>query len=45
MIKLAIGVVIGIVLMTTFPEQTAQLSNLSKTQVNQAAKYIAEQTR
>jgi hypothetical protein len=44
MIKLAIGIVIGVAAMTTFPEQTQQLSDFARSQINSGAKIIVEQT-
>jgi len=44
MFKLAIGIVIGVALMTTFPEQTQQLSDFAREQINQGAQVIVEQT-
>tara|TARA_B110000503_G_scaffold141351_1_gene234623 strand:+ start:1261 stop:1428 length:168 start_codon:yes stop_codon:yes gene_type:complete len=45
MIKLVIGVVIGIAVMTTFPEQTADLSAFAKTQINTGAGFVVDQTK
>ena len=44
MIKIAIGIVIGIAAATTFPQQTADLSEFLRGQINQGAKVLVEQT-
>ena len=44
MIRIAIGIVIGVALMTTFPEQTQNLSDFARGQINQGAQVIVEQT-
>jgi len=44
MFKLAIGIVLGIAAATTFPEQTANLSEYMRGQINQGAQVIVEQT-
>ena len=44
MIKLAIGIVIGIAAATTFPQQTQDFSEFLRGQINQGAKILVEQT-
>jgi|11_taG_2_1085331.scaffolds.fasta_scaffold03590_7 hypothetical protein len=44
MIKLLIGVVIGIAVSTTFPNQTQQLSQFLQSQINSGAEKIVEAT-
>ena len=45
MIKLAVGFVFGIAVMTTFPAQTVQLSTVAKGLINKAAGVVVEQTK
>ena len=45
MIKIAVGVVIGIAVMTTFPDQTADLSKWTKAQINAGAGFVVDQTK
>ena len=45
MIKIAIGVVLGIALMTTFPEQTMDLSKQARSLINAGAKVVVDQTK
>ena len=45
MIKLAIGVVLGIGLATTFPEQTADFSEFLRGKINQGAQVVVDQTK
>lgn len=44
MIKYIVGAVIGIAIATTFPEQTADLSEFLREQINAGAKVVVEQT-
>ena len=45
MIRIAIGIVIGVAAMTTFPEQTMNLSEFAREQINRGAEYVVDQTR
>ena len=45
MIKLAIGIVLGIGVATTFPEQTADLSEFMRGKINEGAQIVVDQTR
>jgi|TARA_B110000977_G_scaffold10245_1_gene13354 hypothetical protein len=44
-IRLVLGIALGVALMTTFPNQTVQLSELTKGLINSGAIAIAEQTK
>ncbi len=44
MIRLLIGVVIGIAVSTTFPTQTRDLSNFLRGQINAGAEKLVEAT-
>ena len=44
MIRLLIGVVIGIAVSTTFPKQTQDLSNFLRGQINAGAEKLVEAT-
>ena len=45
MIRIAIGIVIGVAVMTTFPEQTQNLSDFAREQINQGAQIVVDQTK
>ena len=44
MIRLLLGVVIGIAVSTTFPNQTQDLRNFLRSQINSGAEKIVEAT-
>ena len=44
MIKVALGVLVGIGIATTFPDQTADLSEYMRGKINQGAQIVVEQT-
>ena len=44
MIKVILGIVLGIGVATTFPEQTADFSEFLRGKINQGAQVIVEQT-
>jgi hypothetical protein len=44
MIKIVVGIVIGIAAATTFPQQTADLSEFLRGQINVGAQVIVQQT-
>ena len=44
MIKIAIGIVLGVGLATTFPDQTADFSEFLRGKINKGAQIVVEQT-
>ena len=44
MIKVILGIVLGIGVATTFPEQTADFSEFLRGKINEGAKVVVEQT-
>ena len=44
MIKIAIGIVLGVGLATTFPDQTADFSEFLRGKINEGAQIVVEQT-
>ena len=44
MIKVILGIVLGIGIATTFPEQTADFSEFLRGKINEGAKVVVEQT-
>jgi len=45
MLKVVIGIVIGIGVATTFPEQTADFSEFLRGKINEGAQIVVDQTR
>jgi hypothetical protein len=45
MIKIAVGMVIGIGIATTFPNETAEFSEFLRGKINEGAQVVVENTR
>jgi len=45
MIRVALGIVIGIGMATTFPAQTADFSEFLRGKINEGAQVVVEQTK